>query len=135
MAGRPALLGWEIERGRPLAGRGRASKAREASRRSEREERRRSDDTGAWFERRLREPSFVIPEISDFRRQRGAAREREGAFGNAVITADVRYFLVTKHYPSESAADSSRRRTASRSTVPEAVRGSSAANPTVLGRL
>ena len=30
--------------------------------------------------------------------QRGAAREREGAFGNAVITADVRYFLVTKHY-------------------------------------
>ena len=37
----------------------------------------RSDDTGA---------------------QRGAAREREGAFGNAVITADVRYFPVTKHY-------------------------------------
>ena len=52
----------------------------------------RSDDTGAWFERRLAEPSFVIPEISDFRRQRadvstaigraqrGTAREREGAF-------------------------------------------------------
>ena len=69
-----------------------------------------SDDTGAWFERRLREPSFVIPEISDFRRQRadvstalgraqrGAAREREGAFGNAVITAELRYFPVTKHY-------------------------------------
>ena len=29
--------------------------------------------------------------------QRGTAREREGAFGNAVITAEVRYFLVTKH--------------------------------------
>ena len=75
---------------------------------------------GAWFERRLREPSFVIPEIADFRRQRTDARtaigrhseaeraeggrprdeasEREGAFGNAVITAEVRYFLVTKHY-------------------------------------
>ena len=57
-----------------------------------------SDDTGAWFERRLREPSFVIPEISDFRRQRGPAREREGAFGNAVITTEVRYSFVTKHY-------------------------------------
>ena len=32
------------------------------------------------------------------RAQRGAAREREGAFGNAVITAKVRYFPVTKHY-------------------------------------
>ena len=32
------------------------------------------------------------------RAQRGAAREREGAFGNAVITAEVCYFLVTKHY-------------------------------------
>ena len=52
-----------------------------------------SDDTGAWFERRLREPSFVIPEISDFRRQRGTAREREGAFGGAVITAEVCYPL------------------------------------------
>ena len=50
-------------------------------------------------ERRLREPSFVIPEIADFRRQRGAAREREGAFGNAVILAEVRYSPVTKHYP------------------------------------
>ena len=49
-------------------------------------------------ERRLREPSFVIPEIADFRRQRGTAREREGAFENAVITAEVRYSLVTKHY-------------------------------------
>ena len=49
-----------------------------------------SDDTGAWFERRLREPSFIIPEIGDFRRQRGTAREREGAFGNAVITTGVR---------------------------------------------
>ena len=93
----------------------------------------RSDDTSAWFERRLREPSFVIPEIADFRRQRadastaagryseaeraqrgrprggavtagsrgaqrGTAREREGAFGNAVITAEVRYSFVTKHY-------------------------------------
>ena len=64
---------------------------------------------GAWFERR--DASFVIPEISDFRRQRadahtpigraqrGAAREREGAFGNLVIPAEVRYSLVTKHYP------------------------------------
>ena len=44
-----------------------------------------SDDTGAWFDRLLAEPSFVIPEIADFRRQRGTAREREGAFGNATI--------------------------------------------------
>ena len=58
-----------------------------------------SDDTGAWFERRLREPSFVIPEIADFRRQRGRDREREGAFGNDVITAKVRYSLVTERYP------------------------------------
>ena len=62
-----------------------------------------SDDTGAWFERRLREPSFVIPEIADFRRQRGAAREREGAFGNAVILAEVRYSPVIKHYPVDTA--------------------------------
>ena len=55
-----------------------------------------SDDTGAWFERR--NASFVIPEIADVRRQRGTAREREGAFGNAIITAEVRYSLVTKHY-------------------------------------
>ena len=33
------------------------------------------------------------------RAQRGTAREREGAFGNAAITAEVRYSLVTKHYP------------------------------------
>ena len=75
-----------------------------------------SNDTGAWFERRLRAPSFVIPEersssvdrgspirslpeIADFRRQRGPARERSGAFGNAIVTAEVRYFPVTKHYP------------------------------------
>ena len=38
-----------------------------------------SDDTGAWFERRLAEPSFVIPEIADFRRQRVAAAESPGA--------------------------------------------------------
>ena len=31
--------------------------------------------------------------------QRGTAREREGAFGNVVIIADVRYSSVTKHYP------------------------------------
>ena len=28
----------------------------------------------------------------------GSLRKREGAFGSAVITAEVRYFLVTKHY-------------------------------------
>ena len=72
------------ERGRPRE---------EASGRSDA----RSDDTRAWFERRA--ASFVIPEISDFRRQRGAAREREGAFGSAIITAEVCYSLVTKHYP------------------------------------
>ena len=38
------------------------------------------------------------------RAQRGAVREQEGAFGNAVITADVRYSSVTKHY-SHSARD------------------------------
>ena len=32
------------------------------------------------------------------RAQRGTAREREGAFGNAVIIAEVRYFLLTKRY-------------------------------------
>ena len=36
------------------------------------------------------------------RAQRGAAREREGAFGNTVITAEVRYFLVTKYYPEDT---------------------------------
>jgi hypothetical protein len=30
--------------------------------------------------------------------QRGTAREREGAFGYAIITAEVRFSLVTKHY-------------------------------------
>jgi hypothetical protein len=55
----------------------------------------RSDDVGVWFKKRLREPSFIIPEIADFRRQRGVTREREGAFGNAVITAGVRYLLST----------------------------------------
>jgi hypothetical protein len=49
----------------------------------------RSDDTRAWFERRLREPSFVIPEIADFRRQRGAARERAGAFEHVLVTAEI----------------------------------------------
>ena len=63
-----------------------------------------SDDTGTWFERRLREPFFVIPEIADCQRQRGTAREREGAFGNAVITAEVRYSLLTKHYPGRAVA-------------------------------
>ena len=37
------------------------------------------DVRGSWFERRLAEPSFVIPEIADFRRQRVGAVEREGA--------------------------------------------------------
>jgi len=32
------------------------------------------------------------------RAQRGTAREREGAFGIAVITAGVRYSLSIKHY-------------------------------------
>jgi len=36
------------------------------------------------------------------RAQRGAAREREGAFGNAAITAEVRYSFVTKHYREEA---------------------------------
>ena len=49
-------------------------------------------------QRRLREPSFVIPEIADFRRQRVRAVDREGVFGNAVVTAEVRYSFVTKHY-------------------------------------
>ena len=34
---------------------------------------------GSWFERRLQKPSFVIPELADFRRQRVGAVEREGA--------------------------------------------------------
>ena len=40
------------------------------------------------------------------RAQRGTAREREGAFGNAAITADVRYSLVTKHYHYRTASAS-----------------------------
>ena len=35
--------------------------------------------------------------------QRGRAREREGAFGNAVLTTEVRYSLVTTHYPADFA--------------------------------
>ena len=34
--------------------------------------------------------------------QRGTAREREGAFGNATIAAEVRYSLVTKYYPEQA---------------------------------
>ena len=49
-----------------------------------------SDDTGA----QRADASTAIG-----RAQRGAAREREGAFGNAVITAEVRYSFVTKHAP------------------------------------
>ena len=60
-AGRSAGVGWELERGRPLAERADAS-------------------TAAG------------------RAQRGTIREREGAFGNVIITAEVRYSLVTKHY-------------------------------------
>ena len=37
------------------------------------------DVQGSWFERRLADPSFVISEIADFRRQRVGAAEREGA--------------------------------------------------------
>ena len=43
----------------------------------------RSDDTRAWFERRLREPSFVIPEIADFRRQRATQARPQAARGEA----------------------------------------------------
>ena len=32
------------------------------------------------------------------RAQRGTAREREGAFGNPIIIAEVRYSPATKHY-------------------------------------
>ena len=89
-AGHPASGGTSngADRSRSEAERAQRERPRdEASGRSDG----RSDDTGAWFERRLREPSFVIPKIADFRRQRGTVREREGAFGNAVITAEVRY--------------------------------------------
>ena len=41
------------------------------------------------------------------RAQRGAAREREGAFGSAVITAELRYSSVTKHYRVSSDRDPS----------------------------
>ena len=40
------------------------------------------------------------------RAQRGTAREREGAFGNAAITAEVRYSLLTKHYHANRSAQS-----------------------------
>ena len=43
----------------------------------------RSDDTRAWFERRLAEPSFVIPEIADCRRQRADARTAVGRYSEA----------------------------------------------------
>ena len=61
-AGQAADIGWELERGRPLAERADASTAAKR---------------GA---------------------QRGAAREREGAFEYAVVTVERRYSLLTKHY-------------------------------------
>ena len=93
-----------------------ADRSRSEAERAQRERPRkeasgRSDDTGAWFERRLREASFVIPEVADFRRQRGRASEareasqesgREGAFGDAVITAEGRHSHLTEHYREEA---------------------------------
>ena len=123
MAGRSADLG------RTSNG---ADRSRREAERAQRERPRqaasgRSDDTRAWFERRLCEPSFVIPEersssvdrgspirslpeIADCRRQRAnastalgraqrsQARERSRAFGHATVTAERRYSLLTKHY-------------------------------------
>ena len=83
-------------RGSAARGAGAAGNPRGAAARGHHREHR---DRGAWFERRG--ASFVIPEITDFRRQRGTAREREGAFGDTAITAEVRHSLVIKHYPAE----------------------------------
>ena len=44
------------------------------------------------------------------RAQRGAAREWEGAFGDAVTTAEVRYFPVTKYYCGRRPAGNARGR-------------------------
>ena len=43
-----------------------------------------SGDTGAWFERRLREPSFVIPEIADCRNSEADRSKGERPRGGAV---------------------------------------------------
>ena len=58
----------------------------------------RSADVGRDLERGrpLAERADVSTALG--RAQRGAAREREGAFGNAVIIAGVRYSLLTKQY-------------------------------------
>ena len=48
-----------------------------------------SDDTGA---------QRVDASTAIGRAQQGIVREREGAFGNPVIPAEVRYSLSAKHY-------------------------------------
>ena len=59
----------------------------------------RSADVGRDLERGRSLAERADASTAAGRAQRGAAREREGAFGNAVISADVRYSLVAKHYP------------------------------------
>ena len=56
---------------------------------------------GSWFERRLREPSFVITEIADCRRQRVRAAEREGA--SEVVSVEPSLpDLLFEHHPIRS---------------------------------
>ena len=58
----------------------------------------RSADIGRDLERGRPLAERADASTAEGRAQRGAAREREGAFGNPVITAGVRYFPVTKYY-------------------------------------
>ena len=59
----------------------------------------RSADVGRELERGRPLAERADASTAIGRAQRGAAREREGAFGNPIIIiADVRYSLVTKHY-------------------------------------
>jgi len=49
----------------------------------------RSDDTEAWFERRLAEPFFVIPAIADFRRQRGRSKGGKASRRSGVLASEA----------------------------------------------
>ena len=60
----------------------------------------RSADVGRELERGRPFAERADASTAVGRAQRGTAREREGAFGNAAITAEVRYSLLSKHYRS-----------------------------------
>ena len=79
MAGRTHLTGWDWKGpgSQPAPTTQAARDLRSLGPLARRSRARRPQDgvRGPWFERRLAEPSFVIPEIADFRRQRVAAAD------------------------------------------------------------